>query len=139
MKNNFEILYERLGLLFYAAALRQKALRIDDYESLMNIIEGNWKAGAGIQDRLIRDELYRHMAASVKGAFKNSMGAGEASQLFNVFYALHALSFDFDLKERIVKTYGQIAREFSPTHEDAARTEWLQKLLTTEGDIQHRN
>ena len=79
MKNNFQMLYERIGLLFYAAALRQKQLTVDDYEMLTKIIERDWKVENGTIDRSLMNELNRHMLLSLREAFRNSMSVAEAT------------------------------------------------------------
>lgn len=129
MKNNFEILYERIGLLFYAVALRQKPLNIDDYGRLTKIIESNWKTENGIQDRALRDDLNRRLVNSIREAFRNSMSVGEALQLFSVFYSLHALTFDAGIKNRIGNTCRQIAGEFTSNKDEVDTAELLQRLI----------
>jgi hypothetical protein len=129
MKNNAMLLYERIGLLFYAAALRQKQLSIDDFELLMKIIERDWRAESVIIDRSLFEQLKRHMLFSLREAFRNSMSVAEALQLFNVFYSVHVLAFDAGLKNRIVNTCGQIMREFSSNHDESDKAELLKGLL----------
>jgi hypothetical protein len=134
MKNNSEMLYERIGLLFYAAALQQKQLSVDDYLMLTKIIGRDWKVVNGTIDRSLLNELNRHMLLSLREAFRNSMSVAEALQLFNVFYSVHALTFDANLKNRIISTCGHITREFSSTHDESGKAELVKCLLAVQRD-----
>jgi len=133
MKTSYEILFRRIGLLFYAAVAVEKSMKIEDYDRLKNIINAVWK-NDGVQDRPLHDALKASMLDSVREAFRSSMRAGEAMQLFTVYYTIHALAFDTALKNNIVSTYRQIVAAFSSTHIDKSRTDELKKLLAVVND-----
>ncbi|HEY5749845.1 MAG TPA: hypothetical protein VIU12_27450 [Chryseolinea sp.] len=135
MKMDYETLYRRIGFLFYAEAARRKRLTSSDYEKLENIVKEKWPAENGDPKWIhLVDELF----LAVKDAYRESMQAGEASQLFKLYYASHAIAFSESLKNKIVATSQEIEREFAVNgnHNGGVNALALERLFQTKTELQ---
>lgn len=130
MKTDFEVIYRRIGLLFYAAAFVKGKLTMDGYDKLVDIIKADWPVSDAAGNHQLGDELDRSLLRAVRDAFGESMSPKEAALLFRTYYALHEKTFAPAFKRKILSTYRKIVHEFQKDESSQTSNE-LDLVLST--------
>ena len=111
MKANFENIYSKIGYLFYAVASEEMKLPSIDYERLRKLVAKKWQPELDGSTPL-QIQLVEGMYNSIWVGFHSHMNSGTAFELFKECYMVHNLNFSVSLREKILVTVRDIARNF---------------------------
>ncbi len=112
LKANIEF-YQNLGKLFYALAAADKYVRDEEFNTLEDIINNEWKTSENLLD-----DFNDNKAITILNTFKwlhedNEYDAQVCYNSFINFKRTHQAFFNKKINSLILKTAGKIAASFS--------------------------
>ncbi|GIV34427.1 MAG: hypothetical protein KatS3mg031_1962 [Chitinophagales bacterium] len=124
-----QLLYERLGNLFYAIAAADRGVRQKEETRLLEKIQSIWAPAESSSDAFGTD-LAHYIFISFDFLHAQQADPETAFRQFEDFYRTHASAFSPQVKKNILRTAEAIAEAFSGINKcERAYLSRLEKLL----------